>query len=108
MNDNGSHQSERRKFPRKPCLISVECGIQDSVFSSQIRNISYNGVYIETQEPFDVGQVITLRVLAPYKLKNVKQLSGKIVRTEPNGIAVSFIKEDDEQEAMIKAFVENI
>ncbi|MFZ5573520.1 MAG: PilZ domain-containing protein [Thermodesulfobacteriota bacterium] len=100
--------AEKRKYPRKPCLISVECGLKDSVFTNHIQNISRDGVYIETTAPFSVGQEITLRILAPYKLNQIKNIVGEIVRVEPLGIAVRFKKDDPVQEALIRVFVENI
>ncbi len=100
--------AEKRKFPRKPCLISVECGLKDSVFTNHIQNISNEGVYIETTESFSVGQEISLRILAPYKLNQIKNIIGEIVRVEPLGIAVRFRKDDPVQEALIRVFVENI
>lgn len=105
---NGDPFAEKRKYPRKPCLISVECGMKDSVFTNHIQNISYDGVYIETTEPFTVGQEISLRILAPYKLNQIKNIGGVIIRVESLGIAVRFKKEDPVQEALIRAFVENI
>jgi len=108
MSENDSQYNEKRKHPRKPCLISVECGLKDSVFTNHIHNISDEGVYIETEASFSIGQEITLRILAPYTLKNVKHLIGKVVRIEVGGIAVKFIRGDAEQKDMIKEFVENI
>ncbi len=99
---------EKRKHPRKSCLIAVECGIKDSVFVNYIHNISYDGVFIETNEPFEMGQSISLKILAPYDLKNVNHINGNIVRVESKGIAVKFNNDDPEQKAMIKEFVEKI
>jgi Tfp pilus assembly protein PilZ len=99
---------EKRRTPRKPCLISVECGIKDRVFTNHIRNISDDGVFIETETTFEVGQEISLRILAPHKLNRIKNIGGKVVRVDSSGIAVEFIKDDPVQEALIRAFVENI
>ena len=99
---------EKRRHPRKPCLISVECNIKDNIFTNYIQNISHDGVFIETKDSFEIGQRITLKILAPYNLTNVKHLVGEIVRIETTGIAVKFTSETSEQEEMIRIFVENI
>ncbi len=99
---------EKRKHPRKSCLISVECNIKDNIFTNYIQNISYDGVFIETTDSFDVGQRITLKILAPYKLTDASHIVGEIVRIDPTGIAVKIKNETSEQEEMIRVFVENL
>ncbi len=99
---------EKRKHPRKSCLIAVECGIKNSIFVNYIHNISYDGVFIETSEPFEVGQTISLKILAPYDLKKINHIAGKIVRVESKGIAINFSSDDPVQKTMIKEFVEKI
>ena len=109
MNSNGDNSFvEKRRHPRKSCLIAVECGIKDSVYVNYIHNISDEGVFIETDEPFEIGQVISLKILAPYDLKNISHISGEVVRVDPNGIAVKFNSDDDDQKAKIKEFVEKV
>lgn len=106
----GSAQTvnDKRKSSRKPCLISVEFGMKDRIFTNHIRNISYDGVFIETESAFAVEQEISVRILAPHKLNRIKNITGKVVRVAVDGIAVEFSKDDPVQEALIRAFVENI
>jgi Tfp pilus assembly protein PilZ len=99
---------EKRKHPRKSCLISVEFSIKDSIFTNYIYNISNDGVFIETTEPFEEGQCISLKILAPYNLTKANRIIGEVVRVESNGIAIRFKKESPEQEEMIRLMVENI
>ncbi len=99
---------EKRKHPRKTCLISVECSIKDSIFTNYIYNISSAGIFIETTEPFEEGQRVALKILAPYNLTKANHIIGEVVRVEPDGIAVRFKKESPEQEEMICLLVENI
>lgn len=109
MNENGKDfKDEKRKHPRKPCLISVECNTKSRIFTNHIRNISHDGVYIETEEEFSVGEEISLRILAPYKLNQIKNIIGTVVRADTQGIALKFKKDDPVQKALINAFVENI
>jgi Tfp pilus assembly protein PilZ len=99
---------EKRKHPRKACLISVECNIKDNIFTNYVQNISNDGVFIETKDSFEIGQRVTLKILAPYNLTNVKHLVGEIVRIDLTGIAVRFKSETPEQKEMIRIFVENV
>jgi len=99
---------EKRKHPRKACLISVECSIKDSIFTNYIYDISNDGVFIETTEPFEEGQSISLKILAPYNLTKANRIVGEVVRVESDGIAIRFKKESPEQQEMICLLVENI
>jgi Tfp pilus assembly protein PilZ len=99
---------EKRKSPRKNCLISVECSIKESVFTNYIYNISNDGVFIETNKAFEEGQQVSLKILAPYNLTKMNRIMGEVVRVELDGIAVRFKKEDPEQEEMISMLVEKL
>jgi Tfp pilus assembly protein PilZ len=107
-NSETSPFEEKRKHPRKACLLSVEYSIKDSIFTNYIRNISNDGVFIETTEPFEEGQRVMLKILAPYNLKDVNRIIGEVVRVDADGIAVRFKKESPEDEKMIRMFVEKI
>ncbi len=100
--------AEKRKHPRKSCLLSVECSIKDSIFTNYICNISNEGVFIETTEPFEQGQRVSLKILAPYNLAQANHIVGEVVRVESDGIAIRFKKGSLEQEEMIRLLVENL
>ncbi|MBU0993678.1 MAG: PilZ domain-containing protein [Proteobacteria bacterium] len=99
---------ERRQHERKSCLLSVDWSVSNSVYTNTIKNISNGGMFIETSEPFEVGQEISLRILAPEHLKKIHQLNAKIVRTEDEGIAVKFLNDDDHQKELVRFLINNI
>ena len=99
---------ERRKHERKTCLLSVDWSVSNSIYTNAITNVSEGGMFIETTEPFEIGQTISLRILAPPHLNKINQLHATIRRIEPGGIAVEFLKDDPRQTEMIRFLMENI
>jgi hypothetical protein len=51
-----NYETTMRENPRKPCLIKVQCHVQNRSFNSYIIDISTVGVFIETTKNFSVGQ----------------------------------------------------
>lgn len=56
-----------------------------------IRDISRCGMFIETTQPFSIGEKITVKFEVPSSRKIYKIL-GKIVRFQQNGIGVKFVR----------------
>ena len=84
---------EKRKHSRKTSLIAVECLTNDAPFTDFIQNISNGGVFIETDAPFYIGQQIILN-FSPPNVENAIIVRGKVVRVDPKGIGVKFIRGD--------------
>jgi Tfp pilus assembly protein PilZ len=55
-----------------------------------IHDLSKSGLFIETREPFKIGESISLTFTMPGSANHFK-ISGQIVRTEQSGIGVKFI-----------------
>ncbi len=102
------NNKNRRIHPRKRCLLSIDWSYASNVFTNAIQNISLGGMFIETSEPFDIDQQISLKILAPEKLKKITNLKARVIRTESSGIAVEFLKETPEQVEMVEYLIENI
>jgi Tfp pilus assembly protein PilZ len=83
------HSQGRRKFARKPYFMPVDFATPDRAFSGYIQNISSGGLLIETREPLSVGQQLTLSFMRP-KSRDYVKVSGKVVRTLPDGCGVKF------------------
>jgi Tfp pilus assembly protein PilZ len=79
----------RRRYRRKSCLIAVDYATEDRAFKDFIKNVSLNGVFIETYRLFPVGRDITITFSSGDRQKPIK-ISGKIVRSVPHGIGVAF------------------
>jgi len=78
-----------REDSRIPCFLPVDYSISDRVYQDFINNLSSGGVFIETVAPFALGQTIALIFSVPELHKSFK-ISGKIIRTEEDGIGVRF------------------
>ena len=102
------NMKDRRTYPRKRCLLSIDWSYASNVFTNEIENISLGGMFIKTNDFFEPNQEISLKILAPEKLKKVSNLKAKIIRIENTGIAVEFLKETSEQIEMIHYLIENI
>jgi Tfp pilus assembly protein PilZ len=103
-----SFTSENRTAPRKLCLISISWSDKDNIITHYIKNISSTGVLIETTEPFEIGQEISIRILAPSNLQTDNHFNGTVVRSDSEGIGVQFTREDDLQIATIENLIQKI
>jgi len=104
--DLDADNSFMRENPRKLCLLSVKCTIEDRSFKSYIIDISKLGVFIESNDRFPVGQ----KILMAFKLPNyfeAFQLDGRIARSGPRGIGVKFDNLSPDQEDVIRKFIES-
>jgi len=97
----------KREHIRKPFSMVVDYSTEDRAYKDFIQDISAGGVFIETHMPFSVGQQVSLSFPLPDYQKHVK-ITGEIVRSSPEGIAVKFKMVNQDQEAMIKSLLEMI
>ena len=99
-------QKEQRDDARIPCLIAVDYSTQKRVYHDFIQDLSKGGVFIETREPFRMGETISLTFSMPNSQKHFK-MTGKIVRSADGGVGVQFnTKLTQYQEEIIKTSVE--
>jgi hypothetical protein len=64
--DHAKHIVDKRTKPRNPCLIPVNYTLEQRNHISFILDINSFGAYIETSEPFPVGQQIDLTFFNPF------------------------------------------
>jgi Tfp pilus assembly protein PilZ len=100
------HESFMRENPRKICLITVKCEVEDRSFNSYIIDISAVGAFIESNDRFSVGQKIMMEFSLP-KYNEIFQITGRIARSGPMGIGVTFRALLPTQEEAICKFVES-
>ena len=74
---------------RRNRKIAVDYEVNDKVHKEFIHDISSAGVFIETQSPPSAGEKIKLTFSIADNKKPVT-ITGRIVRTEPDGLAVDF------------------
>ena len=92
----------QREYPRKSCFIPVTCATSDGVFTDFVRNISAGGVFIETSEPFSVGQQLKL-MFWPTDGEEPIKTTGKIMWRGPGGVGVKFTTPCNDLETMIES-----
>ena len=95
---------DERESPRKSCSLTVDYKSQDSEHSEHILDIGTGGVFIETTEPIEVGQELTLNFRFPDAEDNLK-VNGQIVWRNPKGIGVKFIGINQQQVDNIKSYI---
>ena len=80
-----------RKHKRRNTHLTVYYATHDRAYRDVIQNISPTGVFIETAEPFNVGQEILLNFTPTRHAEPVK-VRGQVVRVTDEGIGVKFIR----------------
>ena len=80
-----------REDSRIPCFLPVDYSTQNRVYQDFINNLSNGGVFIETSADLATGQALAMIFNVPSLSKTFK-ISGKIVRSEADGIGVKFDK----------------
>lgn len=69
------HSEERRRAPRIPVLVRVECETPQNCIFGDCVNLSETGILIADRQTFDVSQEVILRFALP------TVLAGKAIRT---------------------------
>ena len=83
---------DKRRYERKPYSVSADYVAQDHSSKGLTKDISIDGVLLETSEiggSFSIGEDIILTIPYPNQEKYVK-VRGEVVRIEPQRIGVEF------------------
>jgi len=84
---------EIRRCPRKDCSETTFFATRTMVFEGLIKNISQEGVYIESLLALPVGQSITVAVPS-FRRKNTEfKVEGKVIWIDEEGFGVQFQKQ---------------
>lgn len=85
-------KNEKRKYPRRSTLIDITYSSdQRRIFEDFVRNISADGLFIETNLLSELGQKLTMTFSHPGSGDPIKVL-GKVIRVDSGGIGVKFNK----------------
>ena len=82
-------QKEQRTDSRISCLLAVDFATQERAYRDFMQDLSKGGVFIETREPLNIGETISLTFTTPNPQSHFK-MSGKIVRSDNKGVGVEF------------------
>jgi hypothetical protein len=98
-----------REYPRLSCYLMVDFAAGGKAYRSCIRDISANGVFIETLNQFEDGQGISLcfslaesNETLPFKVR------GRVTRLYSDGIGVQYENITRYQREIINALIEKI
>ena len=83
--------TNKRQYPRRADFIVAKYTVLEGTFQDIVGNIGAGGMFIKTKRRIAVGQPI-LTDFPILELKNRIQVQGRVVRIDPNGIAVTFTK----------------
>ncbi len=86
--------------------MPVDYITKNQTYREYIVDISAGGIFIKTQETLPAGNEITLTV--PFPNKNYLTISGLVVRSSSEGIAVKFNRSDLELVSQIESLVDEI
>jgi Tfp pilus assembly protein PilZ len=100
VSNETKNAAEMRRFPRRHFSNSVYFASQNHYFEGLIHNISKNGMFIQTKDNFNEGQIVRL-VIPGTKIDNGTMLKGEIKHLNHKGIGVQFKK-------ILKAQIEKI
>ena len=98
---------KKRVHDRISCMITADCLCQGRASNNYVKDISFGGVFIETTQPFELGQEITMTLSFSHHVKPFK-LTGEIVRTDPRGVGVEFKALTQVQQEMLQGMVQKV
>ena len=84
-------KDNHRQHPRKAAFIIAECTTNKGTFKDVLKNIGADGLFVKTWRKFEYGTPIVLK-FPLFSFDQIIQVSGKVIRNDPNGFAVSFDK----------------
>jgi hypothetical protein len=79
-----------RRFTRKPFRRATIYACQNRYYAGLTKNISKGGIFIETRNPLEIGQNITL-VISGTKIEKGVMLKGDVVHMRSEGFGLKFL-----------------
>ena len=81
--------ANRRQYPRRVSYVEGEYTVIEGSYRDIIKNIGAGGLSVRTDRKVAVGQPISIE-FPLYQFDNILQVSGRVVRNDPDGFAVTF------------------
>jgi Tfp pilus assembly protein PilZ len=82
-------EDNRRQYPRRTAFIIAEYTLKEGTYRDFIKNISADGLFVRTWRKFVAEESIVLK-FPLFRFDQTIQVSGKVVRNEGDGFAVTF------------------
>jgi Tfp pilus assembly protein PilZ len=100
------HQ-ERRRYKRVPCSLPVEFVYKEWSYKATISDISLSGIFIQTENPFSVGDEVDIAFYSQTLEKGCR-IPGEVVRRAPNGIGVELKPIGINQMAILRTIINEV
>lgn len=97
--------SEQRRHHRLDCLMAVDMDLSDWTYKTLVRDISYGGAYIETDQAIGQQQKVVLSLSIPGSKRGCT-LAGQVVRRDPGGVGIRFEELSLHQHNVIKTLLD--
>jgi len=104
---------ERRRSDRVELLVRVDYKTVDELFSEFARNINEGGVFVETDNPPEVGSSVALQFQIPGSNEPI-QVMGRVVRlstddpSEGPGMGIEFEDLNSQSRDLINDLIRNL
>ena len=93
--DDSTGWNDIRRHQRKSYSKSVRIAAKELIFEGFLKNISSAGVFIEADENFSAGQILTFEI--PLKKNQKAKVKGEVVWSSPDGFGVKFLNIDKQE-----------
>lgn len=97
--------SEQRRHHRLDCLMAVDMDLSDWTYKTLVRDISYGGAYVETDQAMGREQEVVLSLSIPGSRRSCS-IAGRVVRRDPNGVGIRFEELSLHQHKVIKTLLD--
>ena len=105
---------DRRKSPRLDVVLKVRFETKEDFQDALIQNISQMGVYLATDDPFDVGYQLLIEIDLPGEKGQVKGKCEVIwvneieVADYPRGMGVQFIELGSKDQKLLEGYLAEV
>lgn len=96
-----------RNGARKRCVITVDYVAANRVLSDFTEDISNSGVFVNTTQPFNLGDKIVLAIAFAGD-QNPFRIPAEVVRQTDKGVGLKFDYTSQVQRAIVETFVDNL
>jgi Tfp pilus assembly protein PilZ len=93
-----------RRSERVDCLVSIEWDLDDWSYRSVVRDISFGGAFIETDQPVQLGEEVTLSFTVGDPPQTCR-ISATVRRRDERGIGVGFEQLDPQQQQVVEGIM---
>jgi len=97
----------KRLHARKECLLTTDYVFDDRAYRNFVKDISEGGVYVQTNQPIEVGN----EIIQSFSLSSEQipfKFSGEVVRADKGGIGVKFKNITQYQKDILKSLIKKL